>query len=587
MRVLHDALRPPVGYELECAVGTTFTLDLVSLLSVPLAVGRFSGGDDGPSEASPLELLAALERTADRITLFHQAGAVRRPDRHRELLTLVERCLVGVVLEPGRLFHPKLWVARYGARGLAPHHRVIVSSRNLTPDRCWDIMVVLEGAADAGLQTPSRRLGKLLRWLSQRPSVDDERRATIEGLATSVSSVRFAAPAPFESASFHPLGIGTRSSHPIAGARRDRMLVVSPFVGASELERLSHGTSESILVTRAEEYARLDGAAPPFASVLQLDEGLEPEPDLESEASQQPTLSGLHAKLFVADQGWKATVWTGSANATGAAFGANVEFLLELHGSKKACGVDAVLGDETARGAFRSMLRPIEEGALPAPDDEAERALDAAAATVASLPIEAHATSIEPTWNLDLRLTESAQLPQDVSARATPLAANVASAPLDLTGPVVATFAELADHEVSGLFVVDLRLEGLRAERTLVVRWPLVGETPDRVRALIARLVTDRERLLAFLRLLLGTGEAATLGGAPGPNEGTGSPWHATLDSTPPLELLLGALTKHPDRLDSLAKWIPDLAAAAGGDLETELLAIWEPIWQARQKLPA
>ena len=37
--------------------------------------------------------------------------------------------------------------------------------------------------------------------------------------------------------------------------------------------------------------------------------------------------SGLHAKLYILEEGWDARLWTGSANATNAAFsGANVEF---------------------------------------------------------------------------------------------------------------------------------------------------------------------------------------------------------------------------------------------------------------------
>ncbi len=54
-------------------------------------------------------------------------------------------------------------------------------------------------------------------------------------------------------------------------------------------------------------------------------------------------LSGLHAKLFVSEYHHRARLWTGSANATNAAFGGNVEFLVELQGARSACGVDAVL----------------------------------------------------------------------------------------------------------------------------------------------------------------------------------------------------------------------------------------------------
>jgi hypothetical protein len=44
------------------------------------------------------------------------------------------------------------------------------------------------------------------------------------------------------------------------------------------------------------------------------------------------------------------------------------------------------------------------------------------------------------------------------------------------------------------------------------------------------------------------------------------------------------AVATHPERLDSLARWIPELAAAAGGQTETELLSIWQPIWEARME---
>ena len=238
MRVLHDALRPPDGYELDCAVGTTFTLDLTSLLSIPLAVGRFANGDGGPIETDPLELLASLERSADKVTVFHQAGLVRVPERHRELLALVQGCLASVALSHGALFHPKVWVARYARDRSARHHRVIVLSRNLTPDRCWDTLVVLEGNGTRSKVADSEPLGDFLRWLARQPGLHSDRRAVVDDLARSVARDRFRPPAPFDSVRFRPLGISRHRSDPIASARRDRVLVVSPYIGEDELRRL-------------------------------------------------------------------------------------------------------------------------------------------------------------------------------------------------------------------------------------------------------------------------------------------------------------------------------------------------------------
>jgi len=146
-------------------------------------------------------------------------------------------------------------------------------------------------------------------------------------------------------------------------------------------------------------------------------------------------------------------------------------------------------------------------------------------------------------------------------------------------------FDDLADHEVSGLFIVELSLDEPRATRAFVARWPLRGDLPDTVRALLRRLVTDREKLVAFLRLLLGAADGSAPPVSTGAGHGEGDGWNAFLGGgDPPLELLVRALASQPQRLDAIARWIPELAAAAGGDAEVELLAIWEPIWEARQE---
>jgi len=319
-----------------------------------------------------------------------------------------------------------------------------------------------------------------------------------------------------------------------------------------------------------------------FDSMLQLDDGLEPEP--EEAAESRTGLFGLHAKLYCADQGWTATVWTGSSNATRAGFSSNVEFMVELEGKKSVCGIDALLGGDEP-GTFSSMLRPVDEAADRAPDDELERRLDGLAAIVADLPIEAVADDADARWRLELHLTEPASLPEGVSVRTAPLTSTAAPRALDLDRSPIAAFDGLSEHEVSGLFIVELSLDEPRATRAFVARWPLRGEIPDTVRALLRRLVTDREKLVAFLRLLLGAGDGSAPPVTTGAGNGAGDRWKAFLGGgDPPFELLVRALASQPERLDAIARWIPELAAAAGGDAEVELLAIWEPIWEARQE---
>lgn len=89
-RHLLEALRPPAGYELSCAIGTTFSLDLFTLLTVPLAFTLFDIEDaEGHPSADPLVLLEAVRRNADHISIFCQAGRILRFFSRWRYLTLV------------------------------------------------------------------------------------------------------------------------------------------------------------------------------------------------------------------------------------------------------------------------------------------------------------------------------------------------------------------------------------------------------------------------------------------------------------------------------------------------------------------
>src|SRR6185369_16625174 len=138
-----------------------------------------------------------------------------------------------------------------------------------------------------------------------------------------------------------------------------------------------------------------------FQSVQVLAPDVDAEPDgSEDEVSavDETGLEGLHAKLYVMDDGWDARVWIGSANATVAAFSRNVELLVELRGRKKDCGIDALLGAET--GGLSSVLAPwtpsgdrlvddatcIAQAALDERLREARLAVASAAWTLALLP---------------------------------------------------------------------------------------------------------------------------------------------------------------------------------------------------------
>lgn len=52
-RHLMETLRPPPGYELDRAIGTTYSLDLLALLTAPLAFTIFDWEGEGVADRRP------------------------------------------------------------------------------------------------------------------------------------------------------------------------------------------------------------------------------------------------------------------------------------------------------------------------------------------------------------------------------------------------------------------------------------------------------------------------------------------------------------------------------------------------------
>ena len=158
-RLFLDTLRPPEGYVLDRAVGTTFTLDLMTLLAVPLAFTFSDVQDrDGQIPTEPLSLLESARRYADRIVVFCQGGQTGVPRARQPALAFIEQSVIaGFPPRRGQfrgVFHPKVWVLRYAARGDTAdepiRYRLVCQSRNLTFDASWDASLVLRWRVESG-----------------------------------------------------------------------------------------------------------------------------------------------------------------------------------------------------------------------------------------------------------------------------------------------------------------------------------------------------------------------------------------------------------------------------------------------------
>jgi len=143
---LKEILRPPEGYVLDYAIGTTYSLDLLALMTAPVAFTIFETESDF-SKIDLLVLVETLRRYAGRISIFCNAGKIKIPENYNmHLSSLLEGSVFQVLPSNGdAVFHPKVWVLRYISESGPVAYRFLCLSRNLTYDRSWDTALVLDG----------------------------------------------------------------------------------------------------------------------------------------------------------------------------------------------------------------------------------------------------------------------------------------------------------------------------------------------------------------------------------------------------------------------------------------------------------
>ena len=604
--LLLESLRPPARYELDFAIGTTFTLDLIALLTAPLAFTLFDWEDrEGRPSADPLALLEALRRNASRILIFCQAGQIKVPPSNQPLLTHLESSVIEVKTpHPAGVFHPKTWLLRFAAAGEPVRYRFLCLSRNLTFDQCWDTALALDGELvdrQRAIATnhPLGEFVAALPSLARRPLVGVLAQR-VSDMADEVRRVRFELPEGFEEIRFHPLGIPDAGKWPFRG-RIDRMLVLSPFISEDCLRRLSANGSGHVLVSRPD---CLEGLSPAvfrdFKRVCILDEAAESGEELPGAvevARDGGLLSGLHAKLYVADRGREASVWTGSANATEAAFGQNVELLVELAGRKSVCGIGAILGEAGEKPSFGDLLRDFPPPAEAPPSDEVarqlEQRLDEARQAITDMVLAATLRA-EPgadQYALTLASAEACTLPADTRCRcwSVTLREDIARDLVSERG-VEVDFGRVSFEAITAFFAFEVttRVEQRTASDRFVLNVPLTGAPANRHDRLLLAILSDRERVLRFLLILLtGGGLEGSLGLLLPPKAGDNGGGNFGLGRSTLFEALVRTLDRDAGRLDQIARLVDDLRHTAEGAAlpPDEFDSVWAPIWAARQGL--
>lgn len=584
-----DALTPPLGYRFDEAIATTYSLDLTSLLTVPVHFALAQVDPLAGIENNALVLLQALRRVARNVTVFVDAGRIRVPDERHVLYGLLESMIVEVRAPHGGAFHPKIWVLRFRSDSdeeAPPLLRVIVLSRNLTSDRSWDISLMLDGKTTERVRVANRPLAELVARLPDLGTeVSPEVRERTARFANEIERAEWELPEGFESLRFHALGLSERR-RAFRLEDSNRLVVISPFVSKPALEYLAETTREPIaLITRAEALDALpDEVDELFANTHVLEEAASTE---DGEEVPRTSLTGLHAKVYVAERGWDTHVYVGSANATSAALleGKNVEVLAELVGKRsKVKGVETLLSEKDGMGA---LLVPYKRAEVPPAEPaevEARNALTKARAALATVEMELHFDPSDREWVGTLRPKQPVDLEgiESVTVRLVSLPADLV---VNLEGPRwegEITLPPCGTASITGLVAFDLNAAASPLADSLVRNVSVHGAPNDRDAQILRMIVNNEDRFLALLRGLLADDEDVLIGGV---QTRSGRETNSTSSATSfeqfgagLLEELVRVHAHRPDRIKEVEAVVRDLFRTEGADgvVPPAFMQLWE-----------
>lgn len=612
--VLLDHLRPNAGFGLSAAVATTFTLSLPAAVIPPLAFSAFTGGTSDGND--PISQLEAVRAAANRIDIFCQAGSIAVPSTAADLFAFVEPMVHGVRRPPGGLFHPKIWFVRYEAAEKArQEYRLLILTRNLTHDRTWDVVVRLDSSGVAA--KPLATNAPLVDLISGLPGravtrLTAQRAHRIAQLAHDARTVEWERPEHAETMAFHLLDEGVGLD--LAGQRH---LVISPFLNPAGLDEVTKGSSDVIVVSRAEELDCLPTEQASGISAHVLDDmagidsgdGDDTDADASVDASKEvervasveevggstSTLrTGLHAKVYVVepDGKKKPRLLIGSANATDAAFGSNVEFMVEFGGPRKFFGIDTFLGPG---GSLNEVVLPyaVIGGQEPDPAAEEQWAIENALRSIAEIHhvVDVMAfpstTGESPHFTLDVSTDRPYFSDPDWTVSVGPLTRPGSMRVIDPKAQLGEEFTAIEKADITPFLCVRITAKsGLSAGTVLLGE--LRNDPADRLDVVLARQIDSPEKFLRFLYLLLGLGNLHLLAQlADGSGKGGGDGVQLSGRGPGILELVLHALANNPASLDDLGKLVHRLSSTEEGRglLPDGFEALWASVSEARAQL--
>lgn len=592
-----DQLIPPDGYELAYAVGTSYSLDLEALMILPVAL-FYAQKLDNNTDDLRYDMLDAITKAADKITVYYQNGQLKVPQKYHQLMAYWEKGIQPVTMpHHASSFHPKVWVIRYEHKELAPKYRVLVTSRNLTFARDWDVAFATDGEVSDKEQSRNKPLVHFLQYLNTTG-----KKAIPFAFLNDLLKVKFDSPDKFDAFKFVPVGIpnmetGKPYVNPIATEKIqwDEMLIVSPFIDKTTLNSIYEATNKTPhLLSRKEELDSVDKETLDLFNCWQFStffQEAEYFQELEDDGIS-PLPQSLHAKLFVAMQDHVPYWYLGSANCSDAAQGRNVEFMVELKagnwtGLKPKDIYKALTDPDKSEGI--TLFTPYNCEARVSVEEQKKIDIEIRKIKydLTQLSIKGNAVLIEGGAAYDLTINIDASklsLPKGFEVKVKPLPENQRVGSVINPGEEnnIVNFGGYAETALSIFLVFEIAKDGNVYSQFLL---PMEIELPNsRLNKIFSAIIDSREKFLKYLTFLLSGDITGII--PPSDQSDSDKPSDNNGDSfsgIPVYEKLLIASSRYPEKLKSIDALIQRLKDETIELEEPIISAEFESFWNVFQ----
>ena len=495
-------LSPPLNYQLDFAIGTTYSLDLDALVGASISLGLSTENDSDLNE-NPIFLLEALRSTGDKVALFCESGQIKFPNNTTPLYILLEDMVFEVTNNNTMIhskyasFHPKMWLLRYVNHKDDVLYRFVVLSRNLTFDRSWDLSFSMDGTITNSKTKKNNPLIKFIKYLSDYSN--DVKADKIIEIAREMESVQFKLDSnEFESFDFIVNGID--DANPIQDNQLfksnslEKLLIMSPFLSKTiikDFNERKNPDSKAILITRLNSLGQLkDENLDNFEFYALKDEVVGGESQLSEDSYQR---QDIHAKMYVVEKRTYTDLYLGSLNASYNALNGNIEFMILLSAKKRRFNINKLLksmfNDEKDNPFQLVNMDDIKKGA-----DEEGADLNLVVKDIVRLNATACVVSNEDKYDIEVNFTRDCSR-YDIEI--SPLLSNKK----EKFGSRI-IFKDLTKSQLSEFFVITVNKDEDTIKR--VIKIPIDNLPEDRQKEVVSSVVEDKTAFIRYVAFLLG-----------------------------------------------------------------------------------